>query len=164
MANDTKKLTITAEPEERVEAALVALLLRYCTIAVEGALSPASEGTARTVDGDSLVSVVVDQQSQDLDFRGPCVPNTYRAQVTVRYSIADDPSAARFREECLRVRAALLALTGDDCVDLGADGFACDEFMIDSTSTTFEGGDNPCNVKTYSATVKGRIINTKTEA
>ena len=36
--------------------------------------------------------------------------------------------------------------------------------MIDSTSTTFEGGDNPCNVKTYSATVKGRIINTQTEA
>ena len=160
-ANNTK---YTAEPEERIEAAIVAILAAHCTVAVEGALSPASEGTARTVDGDSLVSVVVDQQSQDLDFRGPRVPHTYRAQVTVRYSVADDPSVARFREECRRVRAALLALTGDDCVDLGADGFACDEFMIDSTSTTFEGGDNPCNVKTYSATVKGRIINTQTEA
>ena len=160
-ANNTK---YTAEPEERSEAALVAILATHCTVAVEGALSPASEGTARTVDGDSLVSVVVDQQSQDLDFRGPRVPHTYRAQVTVRYSVADDPSAAKFREECRQVRAALLSLTGDDCVDLGADGFACDEFMIDSTSTTFEGGDNPCNVKTYSATVKGRIINTQTEA
>ena len=164
MANDTKKLTITAEPEERIEAALCVLLLRYCTVAVEGALTPSDEGIVRTIGGDSLVSVVIDQQSQDLDFRGPRVPHTYRAQVTVRYSIADDPSAAKFREECRRVRAALLSLTGDDCVDLGADGFACDEFMIDSTSTTFEGGDNPCNVKTYSATVKGRIINTQTEA
>ena len=78
--------------------------------------------------------------------------------------MADDPNAAKFRDECRRVRAALLSLTGDDCANLGADGFACDEFMIDSTSTTFEGGDNPCNVKTYSATVKGRIINTQTEA
>ena len=162
MANDT--IDIQAEPEERVEAALVTLLLRYCTVAVEGALKPSDEGIVRTIGGDSLVSVVVDQQSQDLDFRGPRVPHTYRAQVTVRYSIADDPSATKFREECRRVRAALLSLTGDDCVDLGADGFACDEFMIDSTSTTFEGGDNPCNVKTYSATVKGRIINTQTEA
>ena len=160
-ANNTK---YTAEPEERIEAALVAILATHCTVAVEGALSPAAEGTARTVDGDSLVSVVVDQQSQDLDFRGPRVPHTYRAQVTVRYSIADDPNAAKFREECRRVRAALLSLTGDDCANLGADGFACDEFMIDSTSTTFEGGDNPCNIKTYSATVKGRIINTQTEA
>ena len=162
MANDTPN--IQAEPEERIEAAIVALLLRYCTVTVEGALTPSAEGTARTIDGDSLVSVVVDQASQDLDFRGPRVPHTYRAQVTVRYSIADDPNAAKFREECRRVRAALLSLTGDDCANLGADGFACDEFMIDSTSTTFEGGDNPCNIKTYSATVKGRIINTQTEA
>ena len=159
--NNTK---YTAEPEERIEAALVAILATHCTVAVEGALTPADEGTARTVDVDSLVSVVVDQQSQDLDFRGPRVPHTYRAQVSIRYSMADDPSAAKFREECRRVRAALLSLTGDDCANLGADGFACDEFMIDSTSTTFEGGDNPCNVKTYSATVKGRIINTQTEA
>ena len=159
-ANNTK---YTAEPEERIEAALIVILATHCTVAVEGALTPADEGSVRTID-DSIVSVVVDQQSQDLDFRGPRVPHTYRAQVTVRYSIADDPSAAKFREECRRVRAALLSLTGDDCANLGADGFACDEFMIDSTSTTFEGGDNPCNVKTYSATVKGRIINTQTEA
>ena len=160
-ANNTK---YTAEPEERIEAALVAILATHCTVAVEGALTPSDEGSVRTIDDDSLVSVVVDQQSQDLDFRGPRVPHTYRAQVSVRYSMADDPSAAKFREECRRVRAALLSLTGDDCANLGADGFACDEFMIDSTSTTFEGGDNPCNVKTYSATVKGRIINTQTEA
>ena len=159
--NNTK---YTAEPEERIEAALVAILATHCTVAVEGALTPSDEGSVRTIDDDSIVSVVVDQQSQDLDFRGPRVPHTYRAQVSVRYSMADDPSAAKFREECRRVRAALLSLTGDDCANLGADGFACDEFMIDSTSTTFEGGDNPCNVKTYSATVKGRIINTQTEA
>ena len=160
-ANNTK---YTAEPEERIEAALVAILAAHCTVAVEGALTPSDEGSVRTIDDDSLVSVVVDQQSQDLDFRGPRVPHTYRAQVSVRYSMADDPNAAKFREECRRVRAALLSLTGDDCTNLRADGFACDEFMIDSTSTTFEGGDNPCNVKTYSATVKGRIINTQTEA
>ena len=159
--NNTK---YTAEPEERIEAALVAILATHCTVAVEGALTPANEGSVRTIGDDSLVSVVVDQQSQDLDFRGNRVPHTYRAQVSVRYSMADDPSAAKFREECRRVRAALLSLTGDDCANLRADGFACDEFMIDSTSTIFEGGDNPCNVKTYSATVKGRIINTKTEA
>lgn len=160
-ANNTK---YTAEPEERIEAALVAILAAHCTVAVEGALTPSDEGIVRTIDDDSLVSVVVDQQSQDLDFRGPRVPHTYRAQVSIRYSMADDPSAAKFREECRRVRAALLSLTGDDCANLGAAGFACDEFMIDSTSTTFEGGDNPCNIKTYSATVKGRIINTQTEA
>ena len=160
-ANNTK---YTAEPEERIEAALVAILATHCTVAVDGALTPSEEGSVRTIDDDSLVSVVVDQQSQDIDFRGPRVPHKYRAQVSVRYSMADDPNAAKFREECRRVRAALLSLTGDDCANLGADGFACDEFMIDSTSTTFEGGDNPCNVKTYSATVKGRIINTQTEA
>ena len=160
-ANNTK---YTAEPEERIEAALVAILATHCTVAVEGALMPADEGSVRTIDDDSLVSVVVDQQSQDLDFRGPCVPYTYRAQVSVRYSMADDPSAEKFREECRRVRAALLSLTGDYCKNLGAAGFACDKFMIDSTSITFEGGDNPCNIKTYSATVKGRIINTQTEA
>ena len=160
-ANNTK---YTAEPEERIEAALVAILATHCTVAIEGALTPSDEGSVRTIDDDSIVSVVVDQQSQDLDFRGPRVPHTYRAQVSVRYSMADDPNAAKFREECRRVRAALLSLTGDDCTNLRADGFACDEFMIDSTSTTFEGGDNPCNVKTYSATVKGRIINTQTEA
>ena len=159
--NNTK---YTAEPEERIEAALIAILAAHCTVAVEGALTPADDGSVRTVDDVSLISVVVDQQSQDLDFRGNRVPHTYRAQVSVRYSMADDPNAAKFREECRRVRAALLSITGDDCESLEADGFACDEFMIDSTSTTFEGGDNPCNVKTYSATVKGRIINTQTEA
>ena len=157
-ANNTK---YTAEPEERIEAALVAILAVHCTLAVEGALTPSDEGSVRTIDGDSLISVVVDQASQDLDFRGPRVPHTYRAQVSIHYSMADDPSAAKFREECRRVRAALLSLTGDDCVDLGADGFACDEFMVDSTSTTFEGGENPCNVKSYTATLRGRVTNTE---
>ena len=157
-ANNTK---YTAEPEERIEAALVAILAAHCTVAVEGAMTPSDAGSVRAFDCDTFVSVVVDQQSQDLDFRGPRVPHTYRAQVTVRYSIADDPSAAKFREECRRVRAALLSLTGDDCVDLGADGFACDEFMVDSTSTTFEGGENPCNVKSYTATLRGRVTNTE---
>ena len=160
-ANNTK---YTAEPEERIEAAIVAILATHCTVAVEGAMTPSDAGSVRAFDCDTFVSVVVDQQSQDLDFRGNRVPHTYRAQITVRYSIVDDPNAAKFRDECRRVRAALISLTGDDCANLGADGFACDEFMVDSTSTIFEGGDNPCNVKTYSATVKGRIINTQTEA
>lgn len=155
---DANNIKYTAEPEERIEAALVAILATHCTVAVEGALMPADEGRVRTID-DSLVSVVVDQASQDLDFRGPRVPHTYRAQVTVRYSIADDPNAAKFRDECRRVRSVLTALTGDGCLDLGADGFACDEFMVDSTSTTFEGGENPCNVKSYTATLRGRVTN-----
>ena len=153
---DANNIKYTAEPEERIEAALVAILATHCTVAVEGALMPADEGRVRTID-DSLVSVVVDQASQDLDFRGPRVPHTYRAQVTVRYSIADDPNAAKFRDECRRVRSVLTAMTGDGCLDLGADGFACDEFMVDSTSTTFEGGENPCNVKSYTATLRGRV-------
>ena len=90
-ANNTK---YTAEPEERIEAALVAILATHCTVAIEGALTPADEGSVRTIDDDSLVSVVVDQQSQDLDFRGNRVPHTYRAQVSIRYSMADDPNAA----------------------------------------------------------------------
>ena len=155
---DANNIKYTAEPEERIEAALVAILATHCTVAVEGALMPADEGRVRTID-DSLVSVVVDQASQDLDFRGPRVPHTYRAQVTVRYSIADDPNAAKFRDECRRVRSVLTAMTGDGCLDLGADGFACDEFMVDSTSTTFEGGENPCNVKSYTATLRGRVTN-----
>ena len=155
---DANNIKYTAEPEERIEAALVAILATHCTVAVEGALMPADEGRVRTID-DSLVSVVVDQASQDLDFRGPRVPHTYRAQVTVRYSIADDPNAAKFRDECRRVRSVLTALTGDGCLDLGADGFACDEFMVDSTSTTFEGGENPCTVKSYTATLRGRVTN-----
>lgn len=157
---DANNIQYVSEPEERIEEALVAVLSAHCNATVEGALTPAAKGTARTVDCDSLVSVVVDQASQDLDFRGHRVPYTYRVQVNVRYSMADDPNAEKFRDECRRVRSALLSLTGDDCDSLGADGFACDAFVIDSTSTTFEGGDNPCNVKTYSATVKGRIINT----
>ena len=157
-ANNTK---YTAEPEERIEAALVAILATHCTVAVEGALTPDEEGSVRTINDDSLVSVVVDQQSQDLDFRGPRVPHTYRAKVTVRYSIADDPNAAKFRDECRCVRSVLTALTGDGCLDLGADGFSCDEFMVDSTSTTFEGGENPCNVKSYTATLRGRVTNTE---
>lgn len=155
---DANNIKYTAEPEERIEAALVAILAAHCKVAVEGALTPADEGSVRTID-DSLVSVVVDQASQDLDFRGPRVPHTYRAQVTVRYSIADDPNAAKFRDECRRVRSVLTAMTGDGCLDLGADGFACDEFMVDSTSTTFEGGENPCNVKSYTATLRGRVTN-----
>ena len=157
-ANNTK---YTAEPEERIEAALVASLTAHCTVAVEGAMTPSDAGSVRAFDCDTFVSVVVDQQSQDLDFRGPRVPHTYRAQVTVRYSIADDPNAAKFRDECRRVRSVLTALTGDGCLDLGADGFACDEFMVDSTSTTFEGGENPCNVKSYTATLRGRVTNTE---
>lgn len=155
MANDT--IDIQAEPEERIEVALIAKLAPFCTLQILGALTPADEGEVKSEDGDSMISVMVDQVSQDLDFRGPRVPHTYRAQITVRCSQSDDGSVRAFRDECRRVRTMLTALTGDNCVNLGADGFACDAFVIDSTSTTFEGGENPCNVKTYSATVKGRV-------
>ena len=157
MADETNEMTFEREPEEAVEAALCALLASVCTIEVEGALTPASEGTVKSLSVDTFVSVVVDQQSQDMDFVGRRVPHTYRAQIAVRYSCADDENAAKFRDECRRVRSALVSLTGDNCTNLGADGFSCDAFVIDSTSTSFEGGENPCNVKTYSATLKGRV-------
>lgn len=154
-------ITIYREPEEAIEAALCALLADSCTIGVEGALTPATEGAVKRLSGDTFISVAVDQASQDMDFVGRNAPHTYRAVIAVHYALADDPNAGRFRDECRRVRSALASLLGDNCGNLGADGFACDEFMLDSTSTTFDGGDNPCNVKTYSATVKGRTTQTE---
>lgn len=149
--------TFEAEPEESIEAALIARLAAVCTLPIEGALAAAAEGKVKAITGDTFISVAVDQQSQDLDFRGSRVPHSYRAAVVVHYAQADDANAAAFRDECRRVRSALRALTGDGCLTLGADNFACDAFVIDSTSTTFEGGENPCNLKSYSATIKGRV-------
>ena len=157
--------TITIEPEEAVEAALVSRLTAAVTIPVEGVMTTAASGEVKRLTADTFLSVAIDLASQDLDFCGPRVPCTFTARVTVHYALADDPNAAAFRDTCRATRAALLALTGDGCDDLGASGFACDAFILDSTSTSFEAGENPTNTKTYSATIKGRITNTnETEA
>lgn len=153
------------EPEESIEAALCALLSANCSIPVEGAMTPASDGCVKRASADTFVSVFVDQSSQDMDFKGPRVPHSYSARIIVHYALADDCGGSEWRDECRVVRAVLESLTGDGCADLGADGFACDAFVVDSTTTSFEAGDNPTNVKTYTATVRGRTINnTTTEA
>jgi len=159
--------TPAAEPEELLEASIVALLAASCTIPVEGMVAPATEGTAKHLTADTFVGVKVDQASQDGDYTHRA-PMTYAATVTVHYALADDADGSGFRDECRRVRAALSALCGDGCsaVDV-ANAFECNEFMLDSTSTDFVNGDNPTNTKAYTATVKGRTIhttNTNTEA
>jgi len=156
--------TLTPEPEELLEAKLATLLAASCTIPVEGMFTPASVGTVKNLTADTFVGIKVDQTSQDGDYVYRA-PFTYSANVTVHYALADNASGSYFRDECRRVRAALLALTGDGCAALDvADAFSCGEFMLDSTSSNFEGGDNPTNTKSYSATIKGRIIPPTTEA
>lgn len=166
MANDTNQPIITAEPEERIEAALIAKLAAVCTLPIDGALEPAAEGTVKHLSGDTFISVVVDQVQQGGDYTGPFVPYSYEATVKVHYSLADDPNAAKFRDECRRVRAVLTALTGDGCANLGAVGYRCDRFTLGVTQTPFDmSGDNPTNTKTYTATIGGCVIrNKQTEA
>ena len=146
------------EPEEAIESALVARLAAAVGVPVEGAMTPATTGEVKRFTSDTFVSVMVDQSSQDLDYHGAYSPATFSARVTVHYALADDPSATDFRDTCRAVRASLRALLGDGCAALAADNFACDGFILDSTSTAFESGENPTNTKTYTATVTGRII------
>jgi len=155
---ETTNTTPTAEPEELLESALVTRLTYACSIPVEGVLAPVSAGTVKGLSADTFVGVKVDQSSQDGDYAYRA-PMTYSATVTVHFSLADEASGASFRDECRAVRASLLALTGDGCSALDvASAFSCGEFLLDSTSTNFEGGENPVYTKAYTATIKGRII------
>lgn len=155
------ELSNIAEPEETIEATLVALLAESVDIPVEGVLAPAEEGEVKRLSSETVITVAVDQTSQDGDYRGPRVPHTYSALVAVHYAIADDANGADFRLTCRIVRGVLVALTGDGCENASSLSFVCDEFMLDSTSTSYEGGDNPVNTKTYTATLKGRVITTE---
>lgn len=155
---------VTTEPEELLEAALVSRLAVVCTTIVEGVLAPAYAGTVKGLSADTFVGVKVDQSSQDGDYAYRS-PMTYTATVTVHYAQADDATGIDFRNECRAVRAALLGLIGDGCSALDvADAFECASFTLDSTSSNFDGGDNPVYTKSYTATIKGRILNPTTEA
>jgi len=155
------EITITpvaAEPEELIEASLVSRLASACTIPVEGVLTPASAGSVKSLSADTFVGVKVDQSSQDGDYAYRA-PMTYSATATVHFALADDADGSSFRDECRAVRAALLALIGDRCSALNvSDAFVCDAFALDSTSTNFDGGESPVYTKSYTATIKGRII------
>lgn len=155
------------EPEEIIEAKIVAALVAAdVPLEVVGALAPAEDGTEKFVPL-SNVGVTVDVASQDLDWRGPGVPYTYTARVSVHVAFADDKSGVLFRDTCRAVRGALEVLTGDGCSALTGDGFTCDAFALDNTSTTLAGmGDGEGMTKSYPATVNGRFTppTTETEA
>ena len=144
------------EPEEIVEAGLVEVVSAALPgVKVVGALSPVDDAV-RTV-ADTSVSVFVDLAEQSLDFTGPNLPIALSARVSVHFANADDASGAGFRDTCRAVRAALLPLLGDGCAALDADGFECDAFTLDATSTAFDADPDVGGMaKTYTATVKGR--------
>lgn len=145
------------EPEEIVEARLIELVSAALPdVQVVGALSPV-DGAERTA-ADTSVSIFVDLAGQSLDFRGANLPVELSARVSVHFANADDASGAGFRDTCRAVRSALLPLLGDGCSALGADGFECDAFVLDSTSTTFDtDAETGGMAKTYNATVSGRM-------
>lgn len=153
------------EPEEVIEAKLVALLVAALPdVDVIGALSPVPEGEQK-LSPDTCVSVFADIASQDLDWKGPGVPCTYSVRVVVHYADADDKSGAGFRDSCRAVRAAIVPLLGDGCAALDGDGFSCDAFTLDSTNTSQDfAADSGGMVKTYNATVNGRYTPQTQEA
>ena len=156
------------EPEEIVEAQLVAALVAAePPLEVVGALAPAEDGEEKFAPL-SYIGVSVDVASQDIDWIGPGCPFTYTAAISVRVAFADDKTGALFRSACRAVRGAFAALLGDGCAALTADGFSCDEFLMDATATALETmGDGEGMTKTYTATIKGRYTpptNNETEA
>lgn len=148
---------MTKEPEEIIEARLVALLADGVeAVDVLGALAPAQEG-ARKLSPDTYVAVFADQAGQRYYGDDTVVPCDYSVRVTVHVAFADDKGGALFRETCRAVRAVLEAARMEHCTALAADGFACDAFRLDSTQTEFDAtADNGGMAKTYSATVTGR--------
>lgn len=145
------------EPEEIIEARVVALLSAALpSVQVVGALTPVEDDPKRS--DDTFVSVFVDLAEQSLDFIGPNVPLAFSVRATMHFADADDPTGAGFRDACRALRAALLPLLGDGCAALDGDGFSCDAFIINSTSTTFDAdADLGGMAKTYTATVNGRF-------
>lgn len=145
------------EPEETIEAKLIAIIAAAApAVDVIGALSAVPEGEQK-LSADTYISVFVDIASQDLDWRGPNVPFTYSARVTVHYANADDATGAGFRDTCRAVRTAVTPLMGDGCSALSVGGFACDEFMLASTQTAMDSdADTGGMAKTYTFTISGR--------
>ena len=147
------------EPEEIIEAKVAALIeAANPGFEVVGALAPSPDGEEKFAPL-SHIGVVADLSAQNLDWQGPGVPCAYTVRAAVRVAFADDKTGSRFRAACRAVRAALLAATGDACSALDGDGFNCDAFVLDSTSTALESmGDGEGMTKSYTATVNGRFI------
>lgn len=146
------------EPEEIIESKLVALVAAALpSVDVIGALSPVPEGVQKN-SPDTYVSVFADIASQDIDAQGGGVPFSYSIRVTVHYANADDATGTGFRNACRAVRSALAALLGDGCAALDGDGFSCDAFVLNSTSTALDStAESGGMAKTYNATVNGRF-------
>ena len=159
---DHQQPTANAEPEEIVEARVVALLSGALPgWAVIGALAPAADGGAKRIP-DTCVLVTADMSSQLLDWCGPGVPCDYTVRAEVRCSEADDETGVIFRDTCRAVRAALETILGDGCSRLDGDGFECDSFRLAPTSTKEARSDDDSGKrKTYSASVTGRYHITK---
>lgn len=146
------------EPEEVIEKAIMLRLASagLVGVSVEGYLTPSLENVRKTVQP-SFVSVSVDQSSQILDWRGPS-PCTWTARISLHVCYADDKDGINFRANARSVRSSLHGLLGDGCSSLDGDGFACDAFVLDSTSTSFDSStEDGANVKTYTATISGRF-------
>lgn len=152
------------EPEEVIETHIIgALAAAVPSLDVIGALAPCAPGNMKLSEYSSI-SVFVDLASQDLDWMGPGVPCTYNLRVVLKVSFSDDKTGALFRDSARAVRGALAVLTGDGCVALDGDGFACDAFILGSTSTALDAGDGSgAMTKTYNATVNGRLSSTETD-
>jgi hypothetical protein len=148
---------MTKEPEEIIEAQLVALIAAtVTTVDVLGALTPVQEG-ARKLSPDTYVAVFVDQAGQRYYGDDTVVPCDYAARVTVHAAFADDKTGTLFRDLCRAVRDVLESARKTHSTALAADGFECDAFQLDSTQTGPDtSADNGGMAKTYSATVTGR--------
>ena len=153
------------EPEEIIESQLLTILAAAVPeLDTIGALSPCEVGEEKLA-ADTHIDVFVDQSAQGIDWKGPGVPCTYSVRVAVHYARADDKTGEGFRNVCRCVRTTLSALLGDGCAALDGEGFYCDAFTLDSTSTTPDfASDEGGMSKTYNATVAGRYIPTQEES
>lgn len=122
------------EPEEIIEASIVALVAANVSIPVVGMLAPSADGTEKTVP-DTSISVVADVSGQSFDSRVANVPFSFSVRITVRASSADDATGSTFRTACRGVRGAIDAILGDGCTAVSADGFTCDGVILENTTT-----------------------------
>lgn len=149
---------MNAEPEEVIEARLIARIAAAVpSMDVIGALAPVPDGEQK-LSPDTYAAVFVDLSGQPHDFIGPNLPLEFSARVVVHYARADDPTGVEFRNVCRAVRAALLPFLGDGCAALDGGGFACDAFVLESTTTEPDAAaDEGGMVKTYTASIRGRF-------
>lgn len=153
---------MNVEPEEIIEARLVeriAAAVPYMDVL--GALAPVPDGEQK-LSPDTYAAVFVDLSGQPYDFTGPNLPLEFSVRVAVHYARADDPTGGAFRDACRAVRAALVPLSGDGCAALDGDGFSCDAFALESTTTEPDADAEAGGMaKTYTASVRGRFTTKK---